>query len=127
MKCEFCNNFYSPIPQVKNPRACKNPKCQEKRQRANVKEWREKHRGLYDGKYHRIQRQKRFNKLKELAKKICECIKVGKEFLNQRFNLDVFKEYFHGFLLELGIRNANKLWSDAKLLNNEGIMEVVKV
>ena len=64
--CEFCNTEFEPRPQVKNPRACSN--CQNARQRANEKEWRNRHLGLYDGKYHQVKRESRNAAIKTKVK-----------------------------------------------------------
>ena len=110
-KCEFCNDIFKPRPQVKNPRACDKPECQQKRQSLNEKEWREKNQGLYDGKYHSVKRVERKKTLDKLSDQVFQCIKVGKEFLNQKLNLELVNVFLVDFFHNLGIRCANKLWS----------------
>jgi len=109
-RCEFCPTEYEPRPQVKNPRACPNAKCQQKRQGTNEKAWRERHTHLSGGEYHRVRRKQRRRKLEAIAVLILKCLEVGARFLNQRLDREGLSVFFTEFLSELGIRRANKLW-----------------
>ena len=109
--CEFCMTQYTPCPQVKKPRACSN--CQERRQRENEKAWRQKNLGLYDGKYHRKQREERSTEIKSRIEHLVRCIEVGSTLLGSIFSDDsraAFKRWLLLAVLGAGTCRANKLW-----------------
>jgi transposase-like protein len=106
--CEFCHQEYPPRPQVKKPRAC--PKCQKQRQQANEKAWKEKHIGLYDGKYHRIQREQRRRVLQATIAAIRKCLEVGNRFLNLSVVVEELMMELSDFIFSMGVRRANKFW-----------------
>ena len=109
--CEFCNTEFEPRPQVKNPRACSN--CQNARQRANEKEWRNRHLGLYDGKYHQVKRESRNAAIKTKVKDLIKCVEVGGTLLGIAITKEIqesFGDILLKFLFGLGIRRANKFW-----------------
>jgi len=109
-RCEFCHTEYRPRPQVKNPRACNNHLCQKKRQLANEREWRERHKDLADKEYHRVRREQRRRKLQAISDSILKCLEVGSQFLNRSVDRAALSDIFTAFLFELGIRRANKFW-----------------
>ncbi len=118
--CEFCSASFQPRPQVKNPRACAESSCQRKRQRANEREWRTRHSVAPGSDYHRIRRRQRHKLLKEISRRIFECIEVGSRFLNRSFNEVELQHQLSDFSLQLGIRRANKLCLfDLSLETNE--------
>lgn len=109
--CEFCHTQFCQRPQVVNPRACSN--CQDARQRANEKVWKQKNKGLYDGKYHRHQRDKRSKEIKLRIEQLVRCIEVGSTLLGAIFSdesRDEFKNWLLVAVLGVGTRRANKLW-----------------
>ena len=109
--CEFCLTEYVPCPQVKKPRACSN--CQKRRQRENEKAWKQKNLGLYDGKYHRDQRDERKGEVKARIEQLVRCIEVGSTILGTVFSDDSraeFKNWLLIAVLGVGTRRANKLW-----------------
>jgi 16S rRNA U516 pseudouridylate synthase RsuA-like enzyme len=96
---------------VKNPKACKD--CQKARQRANEKAWRNKHLGLYDGKYHQVKRECRKVEIQAKVKDLARCIEVGGTLLGVAITKEIkatFQEIFLKFLIGIGIRRANKFW-----------------
>ena len=105
--CEFCNTFYTPRPQVKRPRACKN--CQQKRQKANEKAWRERNRGLYDRKYHAVLRERRCQTIQCIISMFMKVIKIGSTFIGQEINTDQIEQYFSELFRSLGIRKLKKV------------------
>jgi len=109
-RCEFCQTEYRPRAQVKNPKACLNADCQRARQRANEKAWREQHTHLSSKEYHRVRRKQRAHKLQAVVASILKCLEVGARFLNQPVEHGAFLEFLEAFVLELGIRRANKFW-----------------
>jgi len=106
--CEFCNSYFSPRPQIKNPRACSKKCCQEARQKANEKDWHERNKGLYDGKYHRIKRSFRKKKLKEIINNMLECLKIGSCLKKIEYNFLALEDILSKLFLDLGIKAANK-------------------
>lgn len=116
-KCEFCGTIFSPRPQTKKPRACKNESCQKQRQYSNEKNWREKNKHLSDSKYHQIRRQQRQQKLNTLIKALLYCFEIGKDFLALPILTSTFYQYFKNMILQLGIRSINKFW-DFDIINN---------
>lgn len=117
-RCEFCHTEFEPRAQVKKPRACPNNLCQQSRQRANEKSWREKHTHLSSKEYHRIRRKQRIRKLKNVAESILKCLEVGAEFLNQTIDRNAFSDFLITFISELGIRRANKFWLEQILYDD---------
>ena len=111
VKCGFCHTEFTPRPQVKRPRACSS--CQKRRQRENEKAWKQRNLGLYDGKYHRRQRDDRTKEFKARIEQLVRCIEVGSSFLGAVFS-DESKAEFKAWLLiavlGAGVRRANKLW-----------------
>jgi len=105
-RCEFCHVMFEARPQVKRPRACKN--CQAKRQRKE-EDWRDRHTGIYDGKYQQIQKRERLKKLKEMTEQIMKLIEVGKTFLGEALDLKVMGELLHRFLVFSGIRRVKQV------------------
>ena len=96
---------------MKKPRACSN--CQKRRQRENEKAWKQKNLGLYDGKYHRDQRDERKGEVKARIEQLVRCIEVGSTLLGTVFSDDSraeFKNWLLIALLGVGTRRANKLW-----------------
>ena len=106
--CEFCHCEFEHRPQVKSPRACLSLECQRSRQRANEREWRERHPGYADAKYHKIRRQQRAGKIKSTAAALMKCVRVGRELLGIDLAVDVFRDFLERFLFELGVRQINK-------------------
>ena len=110
--CEFCHTEYTPRPQVKKPRAC--TECQELRQAANEKAWKDKNVGLYDGEYHRVRRSGRIRKLRAKIENWIRCMEVGGRLLGVpaflRENRAELASAFLKFLSRLGITHANKFW-----------------
>ena len=107
-RCEFCNVMFEARPQVKRPRACDG--CQRHRQRENEKAWHNRHKGLYDNKYHQVQKAERYKCLKEVAERILKLIEVGKTFLGEALDLKEMGDLLHRFLIHFGIRKINKFW-----------------
>ncbi len=107
-KCEFCLVMFESRPQVKRPRACS--KCQRARQQENEKAWHNQNKGLYDLKYHRIQKIARVKKLKATAEQIFRLVEIGKSFLGTVIELEGIRELFQLFFISFGIRKINKLW-----------------
>lgn len=108
--CEFCLTDYEARPQVKNPRACQKPECQCARQRANEREWRVRHPGLYETQYHAVQRQKRIRQIQSIALIFQKCFQMGASLSGVRVGMVEFSKIFEGFLLGLGVRQINKFW-----------------
>jgi hypothetical protein len=110
--CEFCNTEFEPRPQVKIPKACKD--CQKARQRANEKAWRNKHLGIYDGKYYQVKRESRKAKIKMKVKDLIKCVEVGGTLLGIAITKEIqesFCDILLKFLIGIGIRRANKFWA----------------
>lgn len=107
-QCEFCNASFNPRPQVKRPRACTN--CQPIRQRQNEREWHDRHRGLYDKKYHQLKKLKRAKALLNYSQEILQWLEVGVRFFGKELNLKSFEFLFSKFFASLGIRQVNKFW-----------------
>ena len=108
--CEFCLSDYEVRPQVKNPRACLKPECQGKRQRANEREWRARHLGLYDFRYHAAKREQRTRWIQAIAKLFQKCIQMGANLTGMELRMAEFGNVFEKFLLGLGVRQINKFW-----------------
>ena len=108
--CSYCHKSFIPRSQVKNPKACSERKCQKRRQRDNEKDWRSRNKGLYDHRYHAIQKRKRLEELKQKAQRILKALEVGGRFLGENLRFEVVERFFFQFLIELGVRQANKLW-----------------
>ena len=108
-QCEFCPVTFTPRPQVKRPRAC--PNCQVVRQRENERAWHGRNRGLYDGKYHRIQRSVRSQQLQDCAKKVVRFCEAGSRFFGERIAIVGLEAILTRFFEDVGIRAANKLWT----------------
>ena len=108
--CEFCLADYEVRPQVKKPRACQLPECQAKRQRANEYEWRGRHLGLYDSKYHEVMRERRARRIRSIATSFQKCIQIGVTLAGVDLKLAEFGLVFEKFLLGLGVRQINKFW-----------------
>lgn|GEM_PF-1627964 len=109
MNCEFCSILFSPRPQTKNPRACKNNRCQRERQRDNERKWRKRNQSAYDSEYYEIQREKRIRQIESTYHLILKCLKTGSTFLNQQINFNEFIKIFHKIFLSLGVKCINKL------------------
>ena len=108
--CEYCGNDFIPRPQVKNPKACKNYQCQQKRQRQNEKDWKNRHIDLYDAHYYSDRREARLKWLRRKAEKVLEAIKTGFRFMGIEFNEKEIASKVALFFLNLGVRKINKLW-----------------
>ncbi len=109
--CEFCQIEFQPRPQVKNARACASPTCQQRRQRANEKTWRQKNTHLSSKEYHRVRRQQRLQKIRDIAQSIFKCLEVGARFLNQASAGEAkLYQFFVDFISSLGLRQINKFW-----------------
>ena len=110
--CEFCHTQYHSRPQVKKPRAC--PRCQKRRQQANEKAWKQRNLGLYDGEYHRAQREVRLRKLRLKIEAWIRCMEVGGTFLGVAAFAATMRDELVSTLLKLiaglGFRRANKFW-----------------
>jgi hypothetical protein len=109
--CEFCLTEYVPRSQVKNPRAC--PACQKERQKENEKSWKQKNLGLYDGRYHRLQREGRKRQILTQINQLVQCIELGCTLLGTAFSEKSpadFKDWLMSAILTLGVRRANKFW-----------------
>jgi hypothetical protein len=110
-ECKYCNSFYCPRPQVKNPQACNRKKCQLARQRDNEMHWRKRNKIYYGKDYYEVQKEKRNKIVSDNATEFLHCFEVGKNMLNKNINLDIFSEYFLVFFSQLGTRLINKLWT----------------
>ena len=117
-RCEFCHVMFEGRPQVKRPRAC--GECQQERQRENEKAWHNRNKGLYDLKYHQIQKAERFKKLKAMAEQIFRFIEIGKSFLGTEIDLGGLEELFQLFFISFGIRKINKFWLPLKPIPIKG-------
>lgn len=107
-ECEFCFSQFTPRPQVKNARACGKRGCQQARQKSNEKAWHAKNPGLYDGKYHQVQRISRIRRIREVAHKFSNCLKTGATMLGVHIEgADIFGLLL-SFFSDLGIRSTNK-------------------
>lgn len=106
--CEFCHTSFKPRAQVKHPRAC--PRCQGKRQRANEKAWYERNPKYLDKLYHSVKKKQRMKRIWGIVEILCECVKVGKDFLRHRLDLENIRTFFSQFLAHIGIRKINKFW-----------------
>ena len=113
--CEFCSTHFLSRPQVKNPRACSN--CQTLRQRANEREWHEKHSHFNDA-YHGIRRKQREEKILKLVSILIVCLRVGQSLSGLKFNCEKFSKILEVWLLELGVRQINKFCELEKLLES---------
>jgi len=111
MICEFCGISFEPRPQVKNPRACDHPNCQFARQRANEREWHEKHKEAFDASYHRACRRRRGSFLAEAARSLVRALAKGIEILGLRVDLNVFARLLIEYMGSLGVRRVNKFWN----------------
>jgi hypothetical protein len=111
-QCEFCHVMFEGRPQVKRPRACR--ECQGERQKENEKAWHRRNKGLYDLKYHQIQKAERFKKLKSMTEEIFRLLEIGKSFLGVAIDLGGLEEIFQLFFISFGIRKINKLWLRVK-------------
>jgi hypothetical protein len=105
--CEYCNATFVPREQVKRPRACKNSKCQKRRQSDNEKAWRAKNKGLYDKKYHQIKSSERVKNLNSTCQIITKSLFTGLRFSGIDFNQDF--ELILKLFTSIGIRKLNKL------------------
>lgn len=110
-QCTYCNCKFNSRPQVKDPKACLSPKCQKQRQRDNERLWHEKRRHKFDKKYHDKKRKARKSALSGMLDKIVGAVKIGFTFNAQGFDTDLFQVMLSQFLLVMGLRRANKLWS----------------
>jgi hypothetical protein len=119
--CEFCLTDFEVRPQVKRPRACQKPKCQEKRQRLNEREWRVRHPGLYDAKYHGVMRERRTRAIQSIVIVFEKCIQIGVSLAGVDLKLAEFVLVFEKFLLSLGVRQINKFWTIDNLQNFAGL------
>jgi hypothetical protein len=108
--CKFCLSEFDARPQVKNPRACLKPECQLKRQRANEREWRERHPALRGTRYHAIRRAQRTIRIQAAATTIKRCLQVGVDLMGVRISVGEFSQILENFLLDLGVRQINKFW-----------------
>ena len=108
--CEFCLADFEVRPQVKKPRACQKPECLKKRQCANEREWRGRHLGLYDSKYHEVMRGRRLERIQLIATAFQKCIQIGVNLTGMDLKLAEFGVAFEKFLLGLGVRQINKFW-----------------
>lgn len=108
--CEFCVSDYESRPQVKNPRACQKAECQHERQRANEREWRERHQGLYNVDYHSAKKQQRIRRLQSIMVALQKCFQVGVSLSGVKIAMAEFSKIFEGFILGLGVRQINKFW-----------------
>ena len=111
MNCTFCNEIFTPRPQVKSPKACSNPKCQRARQKSNEIAWKERNRPNHDATYHRIRRGLRVKKLREMISLLVAAMCVGGRLNNFAFNVLAMTEFLVRVVTELGSRRANKLWN----------------
>ena len=107
-ECEFCRTEFLSRPQVKKPRACE--KCQNHRQRANEREWHERHKH-FDDRYHRIRREQRLRAIEKLVHKLIECLTVGLRLSGVVMELKIFSEILENVLVDLGVRRINKFWA----------------
>jgi hypothetical protein len=109
-RCEFCHCEFEGRPQVKHPRACPKPECQRLRQRTNEREWRERHEGYADARYHSIRRDQRKQRIEAIVEILTKCLSVGKDLLGMKIATEEFKHFLAQFLLRLGVRQINKFW-----------------
>ena len=116
VKCRYCHRNYQPRPQVKNPKACNQSKCQAKRQRDNEKAWHYQQFGRFDTNYHKKQRQQRRRLMESLIRRLHNVLAVGMAFHGQRFESDLWKVYLQEWFFHLGIRRINKLCFVEKII-----------
>ena len=116
--CEFCSTHFLSRPQVKNPRACSN--CQKLRQRANEREWHEKH-THFDDAYHGIRRKQREQKIFKLVSILIACLRVGQSLSGIKFDSEKFTKILEVSFLELGVRQINKFCELEKLLDSRSL------
>lgn len=109
-QCEFCGEGFHSRPQVKNPRACLNRICQQKRQRSNELDWRQRNSTRFDPQYHRICKESRMKQLRDVSKAISHCLITGARFVGKVLSIDLFEAVLFQFLVSLGIRRINKFW-----------------
>ena len=110
--CEFCLSKFDCRPQVKNPRACLKPDCQRLRQRANEREWHERNPKYLDNEYHRSQREVRLKRILAITTLLKKCMSIGRDLLGIRFNADEIAAFLERWLLDLGLRQINKFWTE---------------
>lgn len=113
--CEFCGSKYFPRPQTKNPRSCKELKCQKKRQLKNQAEWRQSRNIYYSPEYHREKRVERSKKLGRLAESVSELMVVGARFLGVEVEEDKIRDFLTLYFLDSGITLIKKLWPPSSL------------
>ncbi len=123
-RCEFCHCQFASRPQVKRPRACPEPECQRRRQRTNEREWRERHVGYADAKYHSVRREQRHRRIGAILEVLMKCISVGKDLLGMKIITEEFKEFLARFLLQLGVRQINKFWPVENVDASSGLSTV---
>lgn len=107
--CEFCNSLFTPRPQVKHPRACKN--CQRLRQYANERAWKGRNTDIYNKGYHAEKKQNREAVIIAIAEKLMVCLKAGVSFFGLNIEPVKLGTHISKLLIRLGIREINKLWS----------------
>ena len=125
-KCEFCDKSFTPRPQTKKARACESLECQIKRQRLNEKEWKNRHKAEYGARFYREYRVERFQVISKLVERILRVFQIGCTAVHENFSLEQFKEILIPFLSRLGLRRANKLCPDQKVLASMELEGVVK-
>ncbi len=113
-RCEFCRGSFSPRPQVKRPRACARPDCQDARQKANGRAWRQRNPGLFDGKYHELMRKLRTSRIEAIAHEISRALDLGARLLGKGFDAASAVVILVRIFADLGVRAANKLWPTEK-------------
>ena len=108
--CNYCKCKFNSRGQVKNPIACFKPECQKQRQRDNERNWHDKHRDRFDGRYHKARRKVRNAIILAMIRKIVQAVKVGFTLTAQGFDSVLFQTFLQAALPALGLRHANKLW-----------------
>jgi hypothetical protein len=84
--------------------------CQGRRQRANERAWHGRHPEYGDKQYHKIQKKVRIKRLGEVVAMVFECLRVGKDFLNHNFDVEMTRAFLSQFLAYVGMREINKFW-----------------
>lgn len=113
-QCEFCRASFSPRPQVKRPRACPQPNCQDARQKANEQAWRQRNPGVFDGKYHDLMRKLRTSRIEVIAREVSLALDLGARLLGKGFDAANAIVILVRIFSDLGVRAANKLWPAEK-------------
>ncbi|MEO5970875.1 MAG: hypothetical protein ABIQ95_13185, partial [Bdellovibrionia bacterium] len=56
--------------------------------------------------------KQRIDQIRLKAKEFAKCLQVGGTFLGLSFSKNIFDQFIETFLISLGIRRVNKLWTE---------------